>query len=172
MKKTLPRDDIDVISAQWQQLGLDTDFDALQIIARVLRMAKMVESSVAKLHRQFALKQGEFDVLAALKRSEEPAVTPSQLYQTMLLSSGAMTSRLDRLEKKNLIKRQHCTQDRRSIKVSLTKEGERLIDEAFPAHFHLAETLLSSMSDKDKGQLANLLRACLANAEASQEVKK
>jgi DNA-binding MarR family transcriptional regulator len=170
MKQDMPKDDIDLISEQWRQQGLDTDFNALQIIARVMLIAKNLETRVARLHKAFNLKQGEFDVLAALKRSPEDALTPSQLYQTMLLSSGAMTSRLDRLEKKQLIQRQHCTHDRRSIKVSLTDQGRKLVDQAYPAHFDMLEALLSPMSDIDKAQLAALLKKSLLHLETGQEV--
>lgn len=169
MKKTVEKDDIDNIVEQWQQLGLDTDFSTVAIIARILRINKNLESRMAKLHREYDLKQGEFDVLAALKRSTEAALTPSQLYQTMLLSSGAMTSRLDRLEKKQLIQRQHCTQDRRSIKVSLTEQGTQLVNRAYPAHFELIESFLSPMSAKDKQALANLLKTSLQHIESRQE---
>lgn len=159
-------DDIDVIVGQWQDQGLKTDFDALQISARLLRLGKTLQTQLGKLHTEFDLKAGEFDVLAALKRCDETALTPSQLYQTMLLSSGAMTSRLDRLENKQLIQRQHCQQDRRSIKVSLTARGRALIDEVYPLHFDLLSTLLSTMADQDKSQLSTLLKTCLQQLEA------
>lgn len=165
MKKTATEDDIDVIAQQWRKLGLDTDFSSMQIVARILRLAKTLETRLGRLHDSHGLKPGEFDVLAALKRSDEPALTPSQLYQTMLLSSGAMTSRLDRLENKQLILRQHCTQDRRSVKVSLTAQGSALIDEAYPAHFALIDELLDAMSGSDKNQLSALLRTCLQQLE-------
>lgn len=165
MKKTTVQDDIDVIAEQWQLLGLETDFNTMQIIARILRLNKALEARLGRLHSRFNLKQGEFDVLAALKRSAEPALTPSQLYQAMLLSSGAMTSRLDRLEQKQLIQRQHCTHDRRSIKVSLTEQGKALIDEVYPAHFELLESLLAPMAEIDKTQLARLLKSCLQHIE-------
>lgn len=165
MKKTTHQDDIDVIAAQWQQLDLDTDYSALQVIARILRLNKTIEAQLGKLHANFNLKQGEFDVLAALKRSGEVALTPSQLYQTMLLSSGAMTSRLDRLEKKQLIAREHCTQDRRSIKVSLTKTGQQLINTVYPSHFALIDNILSPLTSVDKNQLQTLLKKTMINIE-------
>lgn len=171
MKKTPQLDDIDIIAFQWQQIGLDADYAALHVIARILRLNKTIESEVGKLHARFNLKQGEFDVLAALKRSGESALTPSQLYQTMLLSSGAMTSRLDRLEKKQLIAREHCTQDRRSIKVSLTKSGQQLINTVYPSHFALIDSLLSPLSNADKNQLQNLLKKTMSTVENTVDNK-
>lgn len=169
MKKSSTADAIDTISEQWQACGLDTDYNAIQIIARILRLSKALESRLTSLHLQFELSQGEFDVLAAVKRANTEALTPSALYQSLLLSSGAMTSRLDRLESKNLIKRTHCNRDRRSVKVSLTAEGNALIDKVVPAHFHLIATLLSSMNESDKSQLSQLLRACLQQVESQAD---
>lgn len=165
MKRPNQNDDIDIIVGQWQAQGLSTDFDALQISARILRLGKSLQTRLGKLHADFNLKAGEFDVLAALKRAPEPALTPSQLYQTMLLSSGAMTSRLDRLESKQLIQRQHCKQDRRSIRVSLTDKGRALIDEIYPLHFDLLQSLFSTMADNDKARLSALLKTCLQQFE-------
>jgi DNA-binding MarR family transcriptional regulator len=159
------QDDIDVIAQQWQQTGLETDFNVLQIVARLLRLSKAIEIKLAKLHADFGLKQGEFDVLATLKRCGDEALTPSQLYLSMLLSSGAMTSRLDRLESKQLIQRQHCQQDRRSIKVKLTSKGLNKINDVYPAHFSLLQQLLADVSEKDKKQLTGLLRSSLLCVE-------
>lgn len=155
------QDDIDVITSQWQHIGLEADFASLQIVARILRLGKTLDNQLSKLHANFDLKQGEFDVLAALKRCGDIALTPSQLHQSMLLSSGAMTSRLDRLEKKQLIVRKHCQQDRRSIKVKLTAKGRDLINQVYPAHFRHIDNLLSAVSDQDKTQLTQLLRTGL-----------
>ncbi|WP_438971476.1 MarR family winged helix-turn-helix transcriptional regulator [Methylophaga sp.] len=166
MKKT-HLDDIDLIEDQWQQLDLDTDYAALQVVARILRLNKTLDEALSSLHAKVNLKHGEFDVLAALKRSGEAALTPSQLYQSMLLSSGAMTSRLDRLEKKQLIERQHCTEDRRSIKVSLTNTGQQLIDEVYPEHFHLIEKLLNPLSNAEKMQLQTLLKNLMMNLDTT-----
>jgi DNA-binding MarR family transcriptional regulator len=172
MKTTPTEDDIDVIAQQWRTAGLSTDFNSMQIVARVLRLSKALETELAALHARYELKAGEFDVLAALRRCGEPALTPSQLYQTMLLSSGAMTSRLDRLENKQLIVRKHCSHDRRSIRVSLTAKGKTLIDTVYPAHFRLIASLLSAIPAAEKNQLSQLLRNCLhklENAEVGSE---
>jgi len=161
MQTNQHQDDIDVIAKQWQQTGLKADYTVMQIVARILRLNKTIENKLAKLHADFNLKQGEFDVLAALKRCGEVPLTPSQLHQSMLLSSGAMTSRIDRLEKKQLVERKHCLQDRRSIKVKLTAKGQNLINQVYPAHFELLDTLLDNIPVKDKKQLAQLLKISL-----------
>ncbi len=169
MRKINTPDAVDIISEQWQAQGLNTDLNAMQVVARILRLSKALETRVARLHTRFNLKQGEFDVLAALKRADSKALTPSELYQSMLLSSGAMTSRLDRLENKGLISRSHCTQDRRSIKVSLTSEGNALINQVAPAHFDLLSELMAGISDHDKAQLAQLLKGSLVQLESQAD---
>jgi len=169
MRKNNAPDDIDGITEQWQARGLKADFSSMQIAARALRLSKALETRIGDLHARFNLKQGEFDVLAALRRADADALTPSALYQSMLLSSGAMTSRLDRLENKGLITRAHCPQDRRSVKVSLTAQGQVLIDEVAPAHFDLLSSLLSGMTDNDKTQFASLLKGCLQLIETQVE---
>lgn len=171
MKKT-HADDIDVIAEQWQNLGLETDFVAWQSIGRILRISKLLETKIGALHASYDLKIGEFDVLSALKRANGVALTPSQLYQSMLLSSGAMTSRLDRLESRELISREHCPQDRRSVKVSLTTQGKKLINAVYPAHFALLKDLLAPMSAGDKRQLAALLKTGLAHIAAAEDQTK
>ncbi len=169
MRKINASDAVDIISEQWQAQGLDTDLNTMQVVARVLRLSKALETRIGHLHTRFSLKQGEFDVLAALKRASTNSLTPSKLYQSMLLSSGAMTSRLDRLENKGLIRRSHCTQDRRSVKVSLTPEGRALIDEVAPAHFELLSKLMAGISDHDKTLLAQLLKGSLLQLESQAE---
>lgn len=166
MRKINAPDAVDIISEHWQAQGLNTDLNAMQVVARILRLSKALETRFGHLHKRFNLKQGEFEVLAALKRADAKALTPSELYQSMLLSSGAMTSRLDRLENKGLISRSHCTQDRRSIKVSLTSEGKALINEVAPAHFELLSKLMAGFSDHDKTQLAQFLKGCLLQIES------
>ncbi len=172
MRKINAPDDVDIISEQWLARGLDADVNAMQIAARTLRFSKALETRIGNLHSQFNLKQGEFDVLAALKRVDGKALTPSELYQSMLLSSGAMTSRLDRLENKGLISRTHCSHDRRSIKVSLTPAGKKLIEQVAPAHFDLLAFLLNGMSENDKTQLAHLLKGCLHQLESQTEISE
>lgn len=156
---------LDTICLQWRSLNLDTDYEALQITGRLLRLGKNIEYKLARLHRDYGLQQGEFDVLATLKRCGVEVLTPSQLYQTMLLSSGAMTSRLDRLEKKELIQRQHCQQDRRSIQVSLTAKGHEVIELIYPAHFQLVSQLLNGQTLSQKQHLATLLKHWLLTLE-------
>ncbi|NMH64610.1 MarR family winged helix-turn-helix transcriptional regulator [Shewanella salipaludis] len=159
-------DDIDILVAQWQQQGVSDDLQPMAIFGRFARLAKHIEAEILRCHSGLGLGQGEFDVLATLRRNGAPyTLSPSHLYQSMMLSSGAMTSRLDRLAQKGLIERQHSTEDRRAVHVSLSDAGKVLIDRALPVHMALFESLLADMGSEERGQLNLLLKQWLGHFE-------
>ncbi|MGI0117874.1 MarR family winged helix-turn-helix transcriptional regulator [Zooshikella sp. RANM57] len=159
----LQADDIDRLVSQWQQQGVSDDLLPMAIYGRLTRIYKQLERAVQQCHGACGLKPGEFDVLATLRRSGEPfSLSPTQLYQSMLLSSGAMTNRLDKLEEKGLIERSHCSDDRRSVLVKLTHEGKALIDDAFQCHLSLQRDFIAKLSMSDQENLNSLLKCWLA----------
>ncbi len=94
-------DAIDRVVEQWAKQKPELDTDPMAMMGRLMRIAKYMETKVADLHKKYDLKLGEFDVLATLRRSGKPyRLTPSELIDTMMLTSGAMTNRLDKLENK------------------------------------------------------------------------
>ena len=98
-------DAIDRVVEQWAKEKPDLETEPMAIMGRVMRIAKYMETQVADLHKQYDMKLGEFDVLATLRRSGKPyRLTPSELIGSMMLTSGAMTNRLDKLEAKGLIR--------------------------------------------------------------------
>ena len=159
-------DGLDRIVEQWQQQGVTEDLIPMAVLGRIARLTKYIEVVLLQCHAEFGLGQGEFDVLATLRRSGEPfTLSPSQLYQSMMLSSGAMTSRLDRLENKGLIEREHSKEDRRAVHVSLTAEGKALIDKALPHHIQCQSTLLTGVSTEDRPILLQILKTWLNQFE-------
>ncbi len=159
-------DVVDRLTQQWALEKPELDTEPMAIMGRILRIAKHMEIEVAQLHKRYGLKLGEFDVLATLRRSGEPfCLTPSELMGSMLLTSGAMTNRLDKLESKQLIVRTHSTADRRSVTVKLTSKGIRLIDELLELHVELQHRLISGMDVEHKAQLNQMLKLCLAEFE-------
>lgn len=155
-------DNLDRIARQWQEQGVGGDLAPMRLIGRLLRLAKVVECALSRCHAEFGLGQGEFDVLATLRRGGAPyCLTPSQLYQSMLLSSGAMTNRLDRLERKGLIQRRHSSEDRRSVQVSLSRDGLALIERALPGHLRTLQELLDGVGGKERSELERLLKLWL-----------
>lgn len=162
----LTLDGVDDIARQWREQGVQADLQPLMVLGRVIRLMKHIDAELAECHGQFGLKVGEFDVLATLRRAGPPfSLTPSQLYQSMLLSSGAMTNRLDRLEKKGLIERRHSLEDRRSVHVCLTLQGKSLIDEMLPSHLKAQARLLRDLDSAQREQLVSLLKVWLAAFE-------
>jgi DNA-binding MarR family transcriptional regulator len=112
---------------------------------------------------------GEFDVLATLRRNGKPyTLTPSVLLSSMMLTSGAMTNRLDKLESKDLIARVHSTEDRRSVSVGLTKKGLAIIDEAIEVHVKIQHKLVANLSDTELPELNQLFKTWLAGFEGNQ----
>ena len=107
--------------------------------------------------------------MATLRRAGEPyALTPTELFWSMMLSSAAMTNRLDRLEERGLVRSSPDPDDRRGVRITLTEEGLDLIEEAVRAHVGAEEGLLRSLSGEEHEQLAGLLRKLLFRWRAAE----
>ncbi|MGR5211256.1 MarR family winged helix-turn-helix transcriptional regulator [Vibrio rotiferianus] len=159
-------DAIDRVVSQWAKEKPDLDTEPMAIMGRLMRIAKHMETHVAELHKRYDLKMGEFDVLATLRRSGEPyRLTPSELISSMMLTSGAMTNRLDKLEKKSLIAREHSKEDRRSVTVELTSKGFDLIDSLIEQHLQAQHELMGSLNSDEKGQVNQALKLLLPQYE-------
>ncbi len=162
-------DHVDRILSQWQHERPELDLLAMSIFGRLWRLNAIAGKAIEQVHLQFGLTQPEFDVLAALRRSGEPyTLSPTALYTSLMLSSGAMTNRLDKLEARGLIYREPSPEDRRSMLVSLSKKGLALINETMTAHVANEQQLLSSLDRDQQQQLADLLRTLLLNVGKDQ----
>src|SRR5579863_10070674 len=125
------QDRIDRILAQWKRERPDLDTKAMGLVGRVQRAAAALRPRLDETHAGCGLQGESFDVLASLRRSGRPyQLTPTQLYREMMLTSGAMTNRIDRLEEAGLVSRRRDPQDRRGTLVRLTAKGKALIDSA------------------------------------------
>ncbi|MEI6894359.1 MAG: MarR family transcriptional regulator [Colwellia sp.] len=161
-------DKLDLVVDQWAKEKPHLDTSAMQLIGRVIHLSKHYESHIALCHKAYNLTLGEFDVLATLLRSGNGyCLTPSQLINSLMLTSGAMTNRLDKLEMKGLIERVHSKEDRRSISVSLSKKGTVLINEVIEEHVKVQQALVSSLAETDKASLNQALKTLLAPFEQS-----
>ncbi len=159
-------DAIDRVVEQWFKEKPDLDTQPMAIMGRLMRIAKYMETRVAELHKQYDLKMGEFDVLATLRRAGAPyRLTPSALINSMMLTSGAMTNRLDKLEKKGLISREHSKEDRRSVTVELTSDGLQLIDNLILEHVEVQRDFIRGLSDEEKVQVNKALKTLLPQFE-------
>jgi DNA-binding MarR family transcriptional regulator len=159
----MQKDGVDQLIDQWRREKPDLPVDAMEILARFGRVAALGERKIAAVIAGFGLKLGEFDVLATLRRSGSGAgVTPTELYRALMLTSGAVTHRLDRLEEAGLVERRDDPNDKRGYRIALTRKGLRLIDECVVAHVANEEQLLSALTSSDRQALNGLLRKMLA----------
>ncbi|WP_431857826.1 MarR family winged helix-turn-helix transcriptional regulator [Azospirillum sp.] len=137
------------------------------VIGRLNEAALLVSRDrLAPVFARYGLQHGEFDVLATLRRSGSPyALTPTALYEATMVSSGAMTNRLDRLERAGLIRREPHPGDRRGIIVQLTDQGRTLIDDAVTAHVENEHAILSGLTNGEQDTLSALLGKLIASLE-------
>jgi DNA-binding MarR family transcriptional regulator len=159
-------DHVDHLIEQWRTERPDVDTSPMVVIARLSRLSRIFERRVEDLYREFGLNQSQFGVLAALRRAGPPyCLSPTDLYNSLLISSGAMTNRLERLSAAGYIKRISDPEDGRSMLVSLTPAGKRLIDRIIAPHYENERRLLASLTAKEQKQLATLLRRLLIELE-------
>lgn len=160
---TVPNQDfVDGILAQWQSHAAETDTSPMRVTSRIWRLAALLDRDVQRKFRDHNLQMGEFDVLAALYRSGPPhSLHPQQLTQQLLLTSGAMTHRLDTLEKRGLILRSPNPDDRRSIIVSLTEAGKTTLRAALDTYMIDMASVLNPLNAAERDLLADLLRKLL-----------
>ncbi|VFR29798.1 Transcriptional regulator, MarR family [plant metagenome] len=156
-------DHVDFVVSQWRQHCPQHDVAAMQIVSRIFRYATLATRDAEQAFRAHGLQQGEFDLLATLYRGGPPhTLSPQQLIDALLLSSGAMTNRLDRLETAGLVTRSPNPEDRRGVRVALTEQGLARIQAAMGDYLPVLEQLISPLSDGDRQTLAALLRQLLA----------
>lgn len=157
---------MDEIAAQWRALKPELDVRAMATVGRLGRVCALGERLIEATLREYGLAIGDFDVLAALRRSGAPhRLTPTQLYKTLMITSGAMTNRIDRLESRGLIERLDDPDDRRGVLVCLSDEGLALLDEAVAAHVENEARMLSVLTRTEQASLDSLLRKLLAGFE-------
>ena len=157
--RELDVDVVDQLIREWKRERPELSADAMAIVGRVLMLAKYFENSANTALAPHDLAQWSLDVLATLRRSGEPyRLRPTQLRRSVLLSSGAMTNRLDRLESAGyLVRSLGGDSDRRAVGIELTKEGVKKIDNAIQIRFEVADENVEGLTDAEKKTHARLL---------------
>jgi DNA-binding MarR family transcriptional regulator len=162
--RSVKPDRVDSIIDQWQSERPGTNVDGMAIIGRISRLERLIRPSLDAVFAAHALESWEFDVLATLLRSGHPhQLTPGQLLDATMVTSGAMTHRLDRLEERGFVKRSKSRSDGRQVIVSLTAKGVKKIDAALVDHAANELALVSALDSRQQNELVKLLRA-LSNA--------
>jgi DNA-binding MarR family transcriptional regulator len=160
-------DSVDRIVQAWAKRDPHLDASPLEVAGRLLLCAAHLERAIVAALEPFKLSFGDFDVLNTLRRRGDKAGTnPSGLAQSSLITTGAMTARLDRLERARLIRRAPDPADRRAVRVHLTEEGERLAEPALHAVIAADKNFLEPLSQGQRDSVASALRQLLLRAES------
>jgi DNA-binding MarR family transcriptional regulator len=156
-------DDLDHVGriiAQWGEQRPDLDVSPMGLLGRLHRLGARLNVELRPVFAEAGLGDGDFDVLAAMRRTgPAPELTPSELAATTMVTSGAITKRLDRLERAGLVSRTVSDTDGRSRRVTLTPQGRRLVDRLVEQHVANEHRLVSGLSVQEREQLAGLLEA-------------
>jgi DNA-binding MarR family transcriptional regulator len=162
--RAMTEDAIDRIVHEWNRERPALDVSATHVLQRITRLYLLQSASFAEVFDRYGLTFGEYEVLAALVRSGPPhRLRPSDLAGALVLSSGAVTNRIDRVEAAGLVERLPDPDDRRGTLVALTDQGRQVVDEAVVAHLANEERLLSALSSGERAQLTGLLRKLLVS---------
>jgi DNA-binding MarR family transcriptional regulator len=159
-------DAVDGILAQWARERPELDTGPMSVIGRLHRVADLLEAGLRPVFAEAGLGNGDFDVLATLRRAGAPfRLTAGELSASTLVTSGAVSKRLDRLEAKGLVKREVSASDARGRVIELTEKGRRLADELVVRHWDNEDRLLAALDAGERAQLAGLLRKLLLDVE-------
>lgn len=159
-------DHVDRLRAQWAREAPDIDTSAMAVLGRIWRISNLVAPEIEATFAGFGLDRGEFDVVATLLRSGPPyRLTPTQLYTALMISSGGLTHRLDRLTAAGLVERVRSEADGRSLPAALTEAGRRVAEAAFRADMAAEGRRLAALAPEDRRELARLLRLLALSLE-------
>lgn len=152
-------DEVDRIVGAWNTQRPDLDFSPLEVLSRMDRLSRHLDRARRDVFRRSDIEPWEWDVLSALRRAGAPfRLSPKQLLQQTLVSSGTMTNRIDRLVARHFVRREADPGDGRSVLVILTDDGRVRVDAAITRLVDVEAELLRGLSRSDRDRLAGLLR--------------
>lgn len=159
----MEKDVIDELQEDWSEQRPDLDAEPMGVVLRIQALAKILGDRTAARLEEFDLQWWQYDVLSTLRRQGEPFIlAATELADSAMLTSGAMTNRIDRLEEQKLVRRLKDEDDRRKVLVQLTPRGLKLIEGATEARFEAAMEALESLSPRQRESLSSLLREVLS----------
>lgn len=155
-------DAVDRVLEQWHAVRPDLDSSPIAVIGRLSRLSAIVDRHLAENFARHDLEAWMYDVLATLRRSGRPyELTAGDLLAQSMVTTGAMTNRIDRLAERGLVERDTVPGDRRKVLVRLTARGLALVDDVVQGHLDTERALLSVWSPRQQATLAQLLRTGL-----------
>jgi DNA-binding MarR family transcriptional regulator len=163
------RDHVAALLDAWRDEQPGLDVSPVAVFGRITRVERYLATALREVYHRHRIDAGEYDVLAALRRSgPRYRLTPTELSRSVLVTSATMTERLDRLQRSDLITRRPAAHDRRSVLVELTPAGRELIDRAIADLLSAEASLLDALPAGDRTALAGLLGKLAASLEHRQ----
>ncbi|WP_298292561.1 MarR family transcriptional regulator [uncultured Litoreibacter sp.] len=152
-------DHVDRIINQWNKTRPDLDVGPMEIFGRLARLTAKLRSEMEKTWKVYGLNPASFDVLATLRRSGKPdGLSPGELLNLTMVTSGTMTNRIDQLVKADLVERVPNPEDKRGFLIRLTEKGFATIEDAVNDHVETQHRLLKGLSATQRDSLNGLLR--------------
>lgn len=159
-------DAVDKILAQWNRERPDLDVGPMGLLGRLARLRSHLAREIDAEFGKHGLNSSSFDVLATLRRSGAPyRLSPGELMETMMITSGTMTNRIDQLEKAGMVERLDNPEDRRGVIIALTDKGLETVDGAVTGHVANQHRLVAALSADERRELNVLLSKFLAAYE-------
>lgn len=166
--EAVERDEVDRIVAGWTQARGDLDIAPLAVFSRISRLSRFLESARREAFTAAGLEGWEFDMLSALRRSGDDALSPGELMRQTLVTSGTMTTRIDKLVARGLVSKARSPRDGRAVEVRLMPEGTARVDAAMAALLASERELLGPLGAEQEQALAATLRRLLLTFEAEE----
>lgn len=161
-----PQDHVGALIADWQAERPDLQVEPLAVVYRLLRLAGHLRTGIEKVFARAGISSADFAVLANLRRAGHPyQLTQRQLMESLRLTGGTISVRVDRLAERGVVRRDPDPQDGRGVLVTLTEHGERLFDSVAPEHLANEARLVAALDEDQQAQLARLLHTLLVEFE-------
>jgi DNA-binding MarR family transcriptional regulator len=160
-------DSVDAIEHAWRKERPDVDSTSIGIITRIWRVGRFLDRGRAKALARAGADPTKLDALATLRRAGAPyRLTAGEMARRSLVTPGAVSQRLDKLEQERLVRREPDDADGRVVHVQLTARGRDLVDHIFVALMEQEQAVLAPFSRDERRALAVLLRRWLSWLEA------
>ncbi|MFI6518120.1 MarR family winged helix-turn-helix transcriptional regulator [Spirillospora sp. NPDC050679] len=155
-------DNVDRVLRQWRAERPDLDASPMGVVGRIQRASRRLERGLSENFARHGLQLWEFDILGTLRRSGPPyRLSAGALSDSSMVTSGAITNRIDRLVAKGLVTRETDPGNRRSVVITLTESGWKVVEDVLDHHVGYEEQVLDCLNDEEQEQLAGLLRTLL-----------
>lgn len=160
------QDRVDIALEKWKRERRDLDASAKAIVGRIIRLQGVILNHAGKTFKKHGIQAGEYAVLCNLRVSGAPfQMSPKDLIQSVLLTSGGMSNLLERMENKKWIKRISDPNDRRGVVVQLLPLGKKSIDAAMTEHVEDEREIIKVLNKQERHQLEELLKKLLTDLD-------